>query len=176
MVKLLQAAKNSFSTLHRIPRVRYVEQGGRKLSDLLCRKNPWKGAHCGRETCWPCGGDKDRTGNCMAENVTYTISCRGCAEAGVTTIYTGETSRNMFLRGGEHERSLTAMDDDSVLWAQCVDTHNGTMQVFHMNLLAKPKTAFERQVSEGIQIEACSADLVLNRKTEWNRAPLPKLL
>ena len=156
-------------------RSQFIEKRGRNLSELLCRKNPWRGAHCARESCWPCSGDQERTGNCLIENVTYTISCMGCSEAGTTTKYTGETSRNMYLRGLEHHQSLTNQDEDSVLWQHCKEAHSGNIQIFHMNLLKKHKSAFERQVSEGVAIELCSADLVLNRKTEWNRAPLPKM-
>ena len=53
--------------------------------------------------------------------------------------------------------------------------HEGVQQVFHMVLLKKHKTAFARQVSEGVEIEWCEADLVLNQKGEWNSAPIPKM-
>ena len=99
----------------------------------------------------------------------------GCSEAGISTVYTGETSRNMFLRGLEHSQALAQKKEESVLWQHTKLAHGGEDQTFHMNILRKHQTAFERQVSEGIAIEMCKADLILNLKSEWNRAALPKM-
>ena len=161
LTKLLQAAEDKFSSLHGIPRVRYVEMGGSKMADILCRKNPWKGAPCGREKCWPCQGDPERAGNCQVENVTYSITCVGCSQLGVTTTYTGETSRNMYCRGLEHHQALLNEAEDSVLWNHCQEVHGGNHQDFHMVLIRRHKSAFARQVSEGVEIEWCEADLIL---------------
>ena len=152
LTRLLQEAENTFSTLHGIPKIRYVEMGGKKLCELLCRKNPWKGSACGRSSCWPCQGDPERVGHCHQENITYTITCTGCSKMGVTTIYTGESSRNMFLRGLEHKKALDSEDKDSVLWEHCQLHHEGIHQQFHMSMLRKHKSAFKRQVSEGVMI------------------------
>ena len=149
--------------------------GHRKLSDLMCRKNPWKGGPCSKKKCWPCQGDPERSGNCQVENITYTITCVRCRDGGVSTTYTGESSQNMHLHRNEHHQTLLKEDEDSTLWNHCKETHSGEIQVFHMNLLRKHKLAFTRQVSEGIEIERCKSDLILNRKGEWNGSCLPRM-
>ena len=53
--------------------------------------------------------------------------------------------------------------------------HGGVQKEFHMVLLRRHKNDFARQVSEGVAIEWCEADLVLNQKGEWNSAPIPKM-
>ena len=48
LARKLQAAEDSFASLHQIGRVKVVERGGARLQDLLGRKDPWARSHCGK--------------------------------------------------------------------------------------------------------------------------------
>ena len=70
----------------------------------------------------------------------------------------------MFLRGKEHKAALDKEDKDSVLWEHCLIHHAGEYQVFQMSLLRKHRSAFTRQISEGVKIQWSEAELVLNKE------------
>ena len=53
----LQKAEEAITSELRVPSVRFVERGGRTVSDVLSRNNPWKvEAQCPRTKCPPCWG------------------------------------------------------------------------------------------------------------------------
>ena len=102
--------------------------------------------------------------SCMKENVTYTISCRGCSQEGRTTLYTGETSRTLYQRGAEHLRDLENEHEDSSLWKHCTNMHGGTKVEFKMAIIQRHITAFNRQVQEAVLIHHGKRDHTLNSK------------
>ena len=53
--------------------------------------------------------------------------------------------------------------------------HPGEEVTFRMKVLAKHKTAFERQVTEAVLIEISDDGRLLNSKGEFNRCVLPRL-
>ena len=70
LCRLLQEAEDRFSKLARLPRVKMVERGGKQLSAILCRSDPWTGRKCSREECFPCGsmiGPKESRIECTDE-------------------------------------------------------------------------------------------------------------
>ena len=62
----------------------------------------------GRETldCLPCQSPGSRKGDCEKNSVTYIITCETCLLAGKKTTYEGETGRNAFTCGVEHQQGL----------------------------------------------------------------------
>ena len=50
----IQRDEDNFSTLHKTARVKVVERGGKKLIDILGRKDPWAPQNCGRSECLIC--------------------------------------------------------------------------------------------------------------------------
>ena len=42
--------------MQKIKSIKFVEEGGTSIAELLVKSNPFKLAHCGREGCWPCTG------------------------------------------------------------------------------------------------------------------------
>ena len=89
-----------------------IEKGGVTLEQQLRKSNPWAGARCGRQQCFPCMSNKG--GNCSRDGVTYSLVCEECGENVVE--YTGDTGRNGFTRGTEHlEYLATKNEDKSVL-------------------------------------------------------------
>ena len=152
-----------------------MEKVGTKLSDILCKKDPWEDQPCGRPECFPCGTE-GQEGKFRRETVVYTISCKGCSLDGTSAEYTGESSRTMFCRGREHLEALKGMKDDSPLWKHCLNTHNGEIQKFEMKLLRCHKSAFERQIHEAVYIQMGHRDITLNSKSEWNGDRIPRIV
>ena len=65
-------------------KLKVVERGGQKLSDLLTSSNPWRGIDCGRELCLLCES-KEKTGklktqDCTRRSVVYEIWCQECQD------------------------------------------------------------------------------------------------
>ena len=57
LCKQLQRHEDTFCKLNNSPRVRFIERVGNKLITLLCNKDPWSKAHCGRQDCWCCSNE-----------------------------------------------------------------------------------------------------------------------
>ena len=113
--------------------------------------------------------------DCQVESVVYGIDCMGCLDHQTVTKYIGESSRNMYLRGKEHQAALQSMDEESTLWQHCLEHHGGLIQSFRMFLIRKHRTPLARQIHEAVKIAHCKANLILNRKGEWNGSQLPRL-
>ena len=81
--KNLQTWEDNFSKLTNKPRVKFVEKGGTKLKDMICKSNPWSNIDCERDTCPTCANqDEKQRGRCQQEGICYSFSCMGCQEIG----------------------------------------------------------------------------------------------
>ena len=79
--------------------VRYLEQTGKTMEQMLVKSDPWAG-DCRREDCFPCTtGDM---GKCTKQGVNYKIECITCKEEGKAVSYIGESAPTMCDRGAEH--------------------------------------------------------------------------
>ena len=47
---------------------------------------------------------------------TYKITCLTCLQVGKKNMYEGETGRNAFTQGQEHQQGLSAKSEKSPLW------------------------------------------------------------
>ena len=144
-------------------RVKYVEELGSTLGDILCVPDPWKGI-CGRPKCFPCQSSE---GKCHAQGVVYTIVCMLCAREGKTTQYFGESGRTGFDRGAEHLASLNSEDKKSVLVEHWKEKHSDQNWDYQHKILKSYNNPLQRQVHEGHLIANFKGDEVLNRKGEW---------
>ena len=70
--KLLQKQDNKFSALHGEPGVRMVEEGGIKLSSILCKADPWAGGSSGRPHCLHVKVPKKERQGCAVEKTSST--------------------------------------------------------------------------------------------------------
>ena len=52
----LQLAEDKFSKIQKIKSMKFVEEGGTTIAEVLVKSNPFKLAHCGWEDCWPYTG------------------------------------------------------------------------------------------------------------------------
>ena len=89
----------------------------------------------------------------------------------------GETSRSVYTRGKEHEKSLSNKEERSALWKHCKEKHNNEVQRFQMNVTGVTglysNDAILRQISEGVRIDKVPADSLINSKNEWNFFQIP---
>ena len=159
-------------------RVKIVEKNGRKLGQILVRKNPWAG-QCSRKDCTVCQQENPpkKAVECKKRSITYVNTCLLCKKDGNRTEYIGESSRSVMERHGEHvEDASGKKKEDSHMWAHANSCHKGQI-LFQIQTIKTHKNAFMRQISETIEIKLRSRAGVhlLNSKTEYNRCLLPEL-
>ena len=184
--KSLQKSDNMFAELHKVPPVRFVERGGRKVSSMVGTPDPWGGTHCGRDRCVPCSDDTTDTkkaapkGACNLESCTYVLECKLCetANPAAKAHYYGETGRSAYSRGKEHADGVRKGDPDHPIVKHMMDNHNngdGQEPEWRMKVVRMFKRPLQRQVSEGVTIEKSKVEFRLNSKSEWNSARIPRL-
>ena len=83
-------------------RVAVQERAGR-ANKSLARSEPLKRKKCGREDCFVCNTGK---GNCEKNSIGYEVRCETCHLDGRKSVYEGETGKNGYTRGAEHEDAL----------------------------------------------------------------------
>ena len=128
------------------------ERGGSKVGNLA-KSDPLKPSTCERDDCFPCtsGGGGDCSASCSA----YRMECQECPKFDLKAVYEGKTGRNGYSRGLEHLAGLKNEKDDNPLWKHCQIQRNGRKVEFKMKCLNSFKTAFMRQVNEGVRIACC---------------------
>ena len=94
----------------------------------------------------------------------------------MTTLYEGETARNAYTRGLEHEAALRMEDEENALWKHCVVQHQGVKAEFSMTVTGVHRTPLVRQVNEAVRIVITKAGCVMNSKSEWHQAPLVRII
>ena len=158
-------------------RIRVVETLGPTLENLLCKASPWKARGCSREDCFPCQHGGGTGGDCQSEGVTYAISCLECKKNNVEVEYIGETARTIYDRGEEHLSDLINEVKGKPLWEHIVEKHESRYEIgwFKIRLLMKHRTALQRQIREALKIENSGAEIILNKKNEWNESRIPRL-
>ena len=152
-------------------KIKVVEQAGTQLKQLLQRSNPFSKHGCEDDDCFHCNsGGK---GNCRRNNIKYSIKCNGC---GCSSIYNGETSKNAYTRGNEHEAGYRLHHDGSHMWKHCVIHHNGEEQSFTM-IIDKTfrKDPLLRQITEAIAIEETKEEDRMNSRAECRQNRVPRL-
>ena len=128
------------------------------------RSNPWAGGKCGRPLCFPCKGEKG--GNCWIEGVNYTLGCEECGEN--VASYKGETERNAYTRGLEHQKNIEDKSlDKSVLWLHSVHHHQGREGIpYKMKGTGSFQEPLDRQIMERVRISRFEGPVLMNRKNE----------
>ena len=174
---MLQDEDDEFVLGSRLDRIRVVERLGPTLENLLCKGSPWKFRGCSRIDCFPCQHGEGAWGDCESESVNYTISCLECKKKGKDVEYLGESARTMYDRGAEHLNDLLTQAKGKPLWEHVREDHDGEIQTswFRMKLVKKSRSALQRQIREALEIEGSGAEVVLNRKGEWNGSRIPRI-
>ena len=134
-------------------RVRYMEAGGTKLSQLFSTDTA-RGEHCHRVDCQPCNRVDENRQLCRKQNIVYESSCNICNPPGKTSqkegktgprsgIYIGETSRSLYERANEHFNDAMGFTEKSHMvkhWMSCHEQEE-TVPDFTINILGHLKTA-----------------------------------
>ena len=152
--------------------VKVYERGGLKIGNIA-KSDPLSPSTCGKEDCFPCtsGGGGDCRRSCAA----YRLECEECEKNNLKAVYEGETGRTCYSRGLEHLAGLSNDKDDNPLWKHCEIQHNGRKVSFKMICLSSFKTAYLRQVNEGVRISCCNADICMNLKAEFHQPSIVRV-
>ena len=102
--------------------------------------------------------------------------CETCLLAGRSTTYEGETGRNAFTRGLEHQQGLRQKSEQSALWKHCVLDHSSQEAEFSMKIIQSHTSSLCRQVHEAVRISRTQAEVILNSKSEFHQAPLVRVV
>ena len=178
LAKTIQSAEDNFSKLHRVPRVRIIERGGKKLKDLLGKKDLWATTDCNKLDCMICTSQTKKDGStatCNLESICYQISCDQCKQAGVSADYFGESSRTCYLRGQEHLRGQALKLDDNPLFKHDTIHHSGSRGTYSMRVLRQHPRTLSRQIQEATELQMSSSQIILNSKNEFNGPRLPRI-
>ena len=160
-----------FKAEHKID-VKVFERGGVKMGSIA-KADPLSQKGCDRDDCFPCksGGGGDCSKSCSA----YRIECEECKKSDLSAVYEGETGRNCYSRGLEHLEGLSKEKEDNPLWKHCQLQHGGVKVKFKMVCLKSFKTAFMRQINEGVRIACCQADICMNSKSEYHQPSIVRV-
>ena len=175
----LQEVEDDFVAGTSKKKIKMVERGGVRLRDLLCQTDAWSKRRCERQTCLPCQSkEKDGGISCQKESITYRIKCMECGRQGKDAEYWGESARTGYKRGKEHLEGLVEENEDAPLWRHSVVFHEGAKnpEWYRMKVIRAHRTAMQRQIEEGVEIDHSKADILLNSKGEWNGSKLPKIV
>ena len=75
------------------------------------------------------------SGKCGKNGVGYRIRCENCQLDGKSTIYDGETGKNGYTRGLQHQDALRLRDEENALLKHCMVEHGSTKADFSMKVL-----------------------------------------
>ena len=133
------------------------ERGGRQLGQVLGVSVPGANErkHCERPTCFPC--NTGQVGVCRRTGVGYEITCSKCEQN--VSKYSGETGRNLFMRGVEHIADCQKKAAEKPLWKHIQDKHQGRMefQIFEHFKMTQTGIFFKpqrRKANEGVTEES----------------------
>ena len=138
------------------------------------KSEPLRKPECGRENCLCCASGNP--GGCEKNGIGYRIICEGCQEAGIVAEYEGESGRNAFARGLEHQADLRNESEKSALWKHCQLQHAGEKQSFMMMVFRGFNSCLERQTNEAVRITSSKAEVILNSKSEFHQAPIRRVV
>ena len=157
-------------------RIKIVEKGGKKLKDLLIKKDPFPSLPCSESFCPFCHETSHtvkpkKPGNiaCDTQNVGYRWTCTSCKKT-----YEGETGRSARIRAKEHLTDLSKNNLENPLVRHIHIEHDGTPTKFQVNIVGRYFDALTRQANEGVRIFE-NPSLVINNKSEFNHPPVKRL-
>ena len=157
-------------------RLKIVEKGGKKMKDLLVKKDPFPSLPCEESFCPLCHETphteipkKLSKIPCDTQNVGYRWTCTTCKKT-----YEGETGRTARIRAKEHLKDLSKNNPENPLVKHIQMDHDGSPTKFQVNIVGKHFDALIRQANEGVRIFE-NPSLVMNSKSEFNHPPVKRL-
>ena len=195
MVARLQKCENRMATVVR-RRTKMVEMGGSQLGQTFSNRDPWAGAGCGRDDCYPCHQEgEDKKDDCFKRNILYESRCSQCKEQqeleeikdGATKsrknkfnpldkgVYVGESSRSLYERTKEHMDDAKKDAPESHIRKHWREFHPEMMEMptFKFKIVKSFRDSLSRQVAESVRIDLRVG--VINSKTMYSRNRLTRL-
>ena len=151
-------------------RFNVIETGGRTMKSQMQISNPTATAGCESTDCIACSDGRGQGGNCRKSNINYEFECQLCPD-GAKSVYIGESSRNLYARGKEHDDNYRNNRPKSFMRKHQERKHNGLPGQYKARLTGNFTDCLSRQVCEGVSIRRSPVE-VLNGKTEWHQPPL----
>ena len=169
-----------------------VEKAGYSLENILVKSNPYKKEQCGDEKCFTCR--KPKGGDCRKIGVGYEIICEECED--IVTKYSGESGRNAFSRGREHESKYLSTggnkqkqteevvegrkeeDKEHPLKKHAKEYHQERKDVDYTMKVTKVfgKNNLKRKVNEHVRIAKSKENgRTMNQKGEYNTPLVPTM-
>ena len=134
---------------------------------------PLRAKGCKREKCLVCTNGEP--GACERNGQGYRISCIECKLIGKKVDYEGETGRNCYTRGLEHQDDLRLEKLDTPLWKHCFLEHGGLKVPFYMKPLKGYTTCLPRLANEGVRVTINTADILMNSKNEFHQSSITRI-
>ena len=88
----------------------------------------------------------------------------------------GESRRNSYSRGLEHQQNLQDEKEDSPLWKHCSLEHNNEKVGFSMKTLKGYKSCLDRQVNESVRVTSSRAHTLQNSMNEFHETPIIRVV
>ena len=102
--------------------------------------------------------------------MNYSIECQLCPD-GHKSLYHGETARNLYTRGIDHEQNYRTQQEKSFMLKHQNKEHQGSPGSYTAKVNATAKDCLTRQVREAVHLRRSSVP-TLNGKTEWHQPAL----
>ena len=147
-----------------------LETGGRAVQSVLQKSNPTATPGCTDNECVACRGGRGEGGNCRLSNINYEFECQLCPDDRKSK-YLGETARNLFARGKEHEGRYRNGGKKSFMQKHQRKEHQGMAGNFTAKVTSSYRDCLTRQVREAVDIRRCKVP-VMNSKSEWHQPAL----
>ena len=151
-------------------RFRIMETGGRTIKSMVQRSNPTGTYGCEERDCLPCKPSKGSGGNCCACGVNYQVECQLCPQDR-KGLYHGESARNLYTRGKEHEAKYTSKNIKSFMLKHQAKEHSNNAGSYVAKVTGMAGDCLTRQVREAVHLRRCQVP-TLNSKTEWHQPAL----
>ena len=113
--------------------------------------------------------DKNSKFDCKVMNIGYSVECMLCKSKNKDVYYHGESARNGYLRGREHQKELERKSKTSVLYKHVIAEHRDEQEEadFQMNIVGCFVQPLNRQVEESLRIRNANPKHLLNSKSEF---------
>ena len=159
-------------------RIKIVEKGGRKIENILTKKNPFKEDKCKDKCCPLCKGSVGEFKiACNTNNLGYRWVCKTCkTKKNISKVYEGETSRSIRVRTSEHLSAFRNQRSDSVLYKHKALDHINEEVEYGLEITGLLKDALTRQANESVRIYNRRGGEILNSKSEFNHPPTARVV
>ena len=150
-------------------KVKVVERAGKKIQNML--PGLQTDTNCERGDCIVHQhSNSEKKLDCNIEGIVYQGICRKCKENGISSVYIGETSRSMYVRGKEHLNAIgnPTNHKHNAFAKHIIEQHSDEREdvKFDIDIIGSFKRPLQRQIREGVEIINCKGDIIMNSKID----------